>query len=190
MLGLGLAAAIAFAIMNLSPLFFPEKIPEIIVAKEEVVEPVQVIEEPPAPSPVLAPPPVVMPVVTPAVTPAVSSAELAQACPVEDSTVINYKPEAPRKSADMVYVQTKSKQVVCVTDATGKNQNKLIEPGVGSSFYGKPPFKVLTGGLTQVDVYFQGAKVRLANLDAKTILLEATELVIPSANAQSDSELR
>jgi hypothetical protein len=40
-----------------------------------------------------------------------------------------------------------------VVDATGKTQNKTLEPGVGASVYGKPPFKVLTGGLNQVDMY-------------------------------------
>jgi hypothetical protein len=89
----------------------------------------------------------------------------------------------------MVYVQVKSKQVVCVSDATGKMQNKMIEPSAGASFYGKPPFKVLTGGLAQADVFFQGAKVRLTNLNYKTLVLEAAEVAAPTAD-RTDSQQR
>ena len=122
-----------------------------------------------------------------AIAPA-ASAEASAACPAEEG-VISYKPEVPRKAGDMVYVQVKSKQVVCVSDASGKIQNKMLEPGVGASFYGKSPFKVLTGGLAQVDIYFQGAKVRLANSNYKTLVLEAAEVVTPPAD-RTDSQLR
>ena len=74
-------------------------------------------------------------------------------------------------------------------DASGKTQNKLVEPGVGASFYGKSPFKVLTAGLNQVDVYFQGAKVRLSNPDIKTLILEASEVLNPLAD-RTDSQSR
>jgi hypothetical protein len=117
-----------------------------------------------------------------------TTANAAGACPVEEG-IISFKPEAPRKVADMVFVQTKSQQVVCVIDASGKTQNKLIEPGVGASFYGKPPFKVLTAGLNQVDVFFQGAKVRLSNLNTKTLILEASE-VPNSITDRLDSQVR
>jgi hypothetical protein len=84
----------------------------------------------------------------------------------------------------MVYVQTKSQQVICVVDASGKAQNKLLAPGLGASFYGKPPFKVLTAGLNQVDIYYQGAKVRLSDLNTKTLILEASEVTAPSTDRQ------
>jgi hypothetical protein len=60
---------------------------------------------------------------------------------------------------------------------------------VGASFYGKPPFKVLTTGLNQMDIFFQGAKVRLSNLNAKTLILEASEASTPLAE-RMDSQLR
>jgi hypothetical protein len=88
----------------------------------------------------------------------------------------------------MVYLQSKTAQTVCVLDASGKTQNKTLEPGVGASIYGKPPFKVLTSGLSQVDIYYQGAKVRLSNTAAKTINLESAEIVQPLA--PTDSQLR
>jgi hypothetical protein len=104
-----------------------------------------------------------------------------------DVSAVTYKPDAPKKAGDMIYVQSKTAQTVCVIDALGKNQNKTLESGVGASIYGKPPFKVLTLGLNQVDLYFQGAKVRTGGA-GKTIILEAAELIQPAAS--TDSQLR
>ena len=179
LLWLGLVVAVVFSIINLRPLFFPEPVEEIIVVKEEVIKPVSA-----EPAPVVTP----APMDVPAAIPVGGGPDMAEACPAEDLDTVNYKPEAPRKSADVVYVQAKSKQVVCVIDNTGKSQNKMLESGVGASFYGKPPFKVLTSGLTQLDMYFQGVKVRLTNLNIKTLILEPA-LLTPSA-AQPDSEIR
>jgi hypothetical protein len=120
---------------------------------------------------------------------AVTTAEVSTACPAEEG-IMSYRTEAPRKAADMVYVQVKLKQVVCVSDASGKVQNKMIEPGTGASFYGKPPFKVLTGGIAQADIFFQGAKVRLTNPSVKTVVLEASELASTPAVERTDSQLR
>jgi cytoskeleton protein RodZ len=182
-LGLSVAAGAAFAIVNLQPLFSPVKPAEIVLVKEEIIEPV------PAAAPVEPVPSAQASSVAVAVQPAPAvSTEAAVACPAEEG-IINYKTDAPRKAADMVYVQVKSKQVVCVSDASGKMQNKLIEPSTGASFYGKPPFKVLTSGLAQADVFFQGAKVRLTNLNYKTLVLEAAEVSIPSLD-RTDSQLR
>jgi transcriptional regulator with XRE-family HTH domain len=174
-------ATAVFSAINLRPLFFADKPEEIILVKEEVVET--------APSTATIP---VEP--SPAVTPATVTAnsvipsDIPRVCPVEEG-IISYKPEAPRKPADLVYVQTKSNQIVCVMDASGKVQNKLLETGVGASFYGKPPFKVLTTGLNQMDIFFQGAKVRLSNLNAKTLILEDSEASAPLAE-RMDSQLR
>lgn len=182
-LGLSVAAAAAFAVVNLQPVFFPGKPAEIVLVKEEIIEPV------PAAAPVESVAATQAPAVAVVVPPApAASAEAAGACPAEEG-IISYKTDAPRKAADMVYVQVKSKQVVCVSDASGKMQNKLIEPSAGASFYGKPPFKVLTSGLAQADVFFQGTKVRLTNLNYKTLILEAAEVTTPSVD-RIDSQLR
>ena len=185
-LGLSVAAALVFSIVNLQPLFFADKPQEVVVIKEELIEPapapaVVPVEVAPAPVPTAASTASTVVAVTPV-------ADTAGTCPAEEA-IISYKPVDPRKPADMVYVQSKSKQVVCVIDGSGKIQNKSIEPGVGASFYGRPPFKVLTPGVTQVDVFFQGAKVRVANLNSKTIILEPAELVAPGVE-RTDSQLR
>ena len=180
-LWLSVLAALVFSVINLRPLFFADKPEEIVVVKEEIIEPA------PATTPA-EPAPAAPAVAVPAVATPAASAEASTACPAEEG-IISYKPDAPRKAADMVYVQVKTKQVICVSDASGKIQNKMVEPGVGASFYGKPPFKVLTSGLNQADVFFQGAKVRLTNSNYKTLILEAAEVVAPPVD-RTDSQQR
>ncbi len=179
---LAIAAAVIFSVVNLRPLFFPEPVKEEVVIIQEVVP-----EAPPAePAPVAQPATAVPPPTAQPVAAAVSAE-----CPAADASALNYKPDAPKKAGDMVYLQSKTAQTVCVVDATGKTQNKMLEPGVGASVYGKPPFKVLTGGLNQIDLYYQGAKVRTGNSSSKTIILESAEIIQPVAPATStDSQLR
>ena len=183
---LAIAAAVIFSVVNLRPLFFPEPVKEEVVIIQEVTP-----ETPPASAPA-EPVPAAQPataVPAPAAQPA--AAAVSAECPPADASALNYKPDAPKKAGDMVYLQSKTAQTVCVVDATGKTQNKMLEPGVGASVYGKPPFKVLTGGLNQIDLYYQGAKVRTGNTSSKTIILESAEIVqsVPPATS-TDSQLR
>jgi cytoskeleton protein RodZ len=174
---LAIAATVIFSVVNLRPLFFPEPVKEELVIIQEVAP-----EAPPANTPA-----------EPAPAPQAAAAVAATStdCPAADTSALNYKPDAPKKAGDMVYLQSKTAQTVCVVDATGKTQNKLLEPGVGVSVYGKPPFKVLTGGLNQIDLYYQGAKVRTGNASSKTIILEPAEIVQSVAPAIStESQLR
>jgi len=178
---LGITAALVFSIVNLRPLFFPEPPKQEIVLVETVQEtpPVSAVAEEAKPAtPALATAP------SREVAVAVPAAVVSTDCPAVDVSEVTYKPDAPKKSGNMIYVQSKTAQTICVIDALGKNQNKTLEPGVGTSIYGKPPFKVLTLGLNQVDLYFQGAKVRTGSA-GKTIILEAAELSQPAASIDS-----
>jgi len=182
---LGLAAALVFSIVNLRPLFFPEPPKEEVVVVETVQEAQPVtapVEEAKPTTPAQGSTPAVE-----ASVPVATAAVVSPDCPAADSAPLSYKPDAPKKAADLVYVQSKTAQTVCVMDGTGKTQNKVLEPGVGVSIYGKPPFKVATLGLNQVDLYFQGAKVRTGGA-GKTIILEAAELSQPAAS--TDSQFR
>ena len=182
---LAIAAAVIFSVVNLRPLFFPEPVKEEVVIIQEVVP-----ETPPASAPA-EPAPAAQPATSVPVPATQPVAAASVECPPADASALNYKPDAPKKAGDMVYLQSKTAQTVCVVDATGKTQNKMLEPGVGASVYGKPPFKVLTGGLNQVDLYYQGAKVRTGNTSSKTIILEPAEIVQTVAPAPStDSQLR
>ena len=182
---LAITAAVIFSVVNLRPLFFPEPVKEEVVIIQEVVP-----ETPPASAPA-EPAPAAQPATSVPVPATQPVAAASVECPPADASALNYKPDAPKKAGDMVYLQSKNAQTVCVVDATGKTQNKMLEPGVGASVYGKPPFKVLTGGLNQVDLYYQGAKVRTGNTSSKTIILEPAEIVQTVAPAPStDSQLR
>ncbi len=183
---LAIAAAVIFSVVNLRPLFFPEPVKEEVVIIQEVAPETPPASAPAEPAPAAQPATAVPPPTAQPVAAAVSAE-----CPAADASALNYKPDAPKKAGDMVYLQSKTAQTVCVVDATGKTQNKMLEPGVGASVYGKPPFKVLTGGLNQLDLYYQGAKVRTGNTSSKTIILEPAEIVQSVAPATStDSQLR
>ena len=98
------------------------------------------------------------------------------ACPKPENNPVMYKTSSPSKAGDMVYVQSLSQQVVCVIDAAGKEQSKTLEAGASYSFYGAPPFKLLTANLAQTEIFFQGLRVRPSNPEAKTLILEVTKL--------------
>jgi cytoskeleton protein RodZ len=95
----------------------------------------------------------------------------ASGCPPADGAMESYKPASAGKPGNVVFVKANTAQLVCVIDAGGVAQSKTLEPGLGHSFYGKPPFKVLTPGFAAVEVYFQGFRVRPSAPDAKNIQL-------------------
>ena len=186
----GVVAALAFSFVNLRPLLFPELVKEEIVLVEQVpaTSPIDAPAE--SKAPLTAGSPESTPTPASAVVTAVpaSTATLSNECPPADAAAVSFKPEAPKKAGDMVYLQSKIAQTICVVDASGKTQNKTLEPGAGASFYGRPPLKVFTSGVAQVDIYYQGIKVRPSNSAAKNIILEPAEVIQPSAPA--DSQLR
>jgi transcriptional regulator with XRE-family HTH domain len=93
-------------------------------------------------------------------------------CPKPDASVTSYAVTEPTKSGNFVFVQAKTKQTVCVVDASGKSTSQSIEAGANHTFTGKAPFTVLTAGLGNLSIYFQGRPVRPSNDQAKTIKLE------------------
>jgi hypothetical protein len=110
----------------------------------------------------------VAPVITPNPVVAVAANP---ACPLPDASIENYKSPSPSKPGNMVYIKVSTAQIVCVEDGDGKVQSKTMEPGLGHSFYGMPPLKLLTTGLSSAEVFFQGFRVRPSNADSKSILL-------------------
>jgi DNA-binding XRE family transcriptional regulator len=114
----------------------------------------------------------VAPPVPPAITPSPAIAVAANpACPLPDASIESYKSPSASKPGNMVFVKMPSAQIICVEDGDGKVQTKTMEPGLGHSFYGKPPFKLLTSGLSSAEVFFQGFRVRPSNADSKSMLL-------------------
>jgi cytoskeleton protein RodZ len=116
--------------------------------------------------------PAATPQVAPVIAPSPAVAAVANpACPLPDASIENYKAPSAGKPGNMVYVKMLSPQIICVEDGDGKVQAKTMEPGLGHSFYGKPPFKLMTSGLSSAEVFFQGFRVRPSNAASKTILL-------------------
>jgi cytoskeleton protein RodZ len=113
-----------------------------------------------------------IPQAAPTITPSAAVAVAPNpACPLPDASIENYKSPSPTKPSNMVYVKMPMAQIICVEDGDGKVQSKTMEPGLGYSFYGKPPFKLLTSGLSSAEVFFQGFRVRPSSADSKSILL-------------------
>lgn len=101
-----------------------------------------------------------------------TSSTTADGCPVLDPSGAVYRSPVATKLGNMVHVQSRAAQIVCVKDASGKLERKSLEAGGSYSFYGKAPFVVMTSGLGQTDLFFQGYKVRIDNPNAKSITLE------------------
>ena len=107
----------------------------------------------------------------PSATPA-PAAVVDAGCPKADPTPTSVTVPDPTKPGNFVYVVTKSKQTVCVIDASGKSTMQTIDAGANHTFTGKAPFTVLTNGLSQVNVYFQGRPVKPASEQVKTLSLQ------------------
>lgn len=90
-------------------------------------------------------------------------------CPKPDASVVDQSVTEPTKPGNFVHVIVKSRQIVCVVDASGKSMMQSIEPGSGHTFGGKAPFTILTNGLSQTSIFFQGRPVRPINEQARTM---------------------
>ena len=93
-------------------------------------------------------------------------------CPPQDANQTTYRSPNPSKAGNMIYISTRIKQVVCVRDATGKLEKRPLEVNGSHSFFGKAPFVLMTSGLAQADIFFQGYKVRVENPNANSVILE------------------
>jgi transcriptional regulator with XRE-family HTH domain len=90
-------------------------------------------------------------------------------CPKPDAMVTEQSVTEPRKPGNFVYVHVKVRQIVCVVDGIGKSMMRSIESDTGHTFGGKSPFTILTNGLSQTSVYFQGKLVRPINDQVRTM---------------------
>lgn len=114
----------------------------------------------------------VSPPSSPAVVPVVTAGVGAENCPPPDANQLTYRSPSPSKAGNMVYISTRIKQVVCVKDATGKLEKRALDVNGSHSFFGKAPFVLMTSGISQADIFFQGYKVRIDDQNANSIMLE------------------
>jgi hypothetical protein len=169
--------ALVFALVQFQPLLEDQL--DALMGKPKPAEataftaaPVDTAPASPPPAEPVITAPAVIPPASPAATPSPAIGVAANpACPLPDASIENYKSPAASKPGNMVYVKMPTAQVICVVDGDGKVQSKAMEPSLGHSFYGKPPFKLMTSGLSSAEVFFQGLRVRPSNADSKSILL-------------------
>jgi transcriptional regulator with XRE-family HTH domain len=107
-----------------------------------------------------------------AVVPVVTVGVGAENCPPPDANQLTYRSPSPSKAGNMVYISTRIKQVVCVKDATGKLEKRALDVNGSHSFFGKAPFVLMTSGISQADIFFQGYKVRIDDQNANSVILE------------------
>jgi hypothetical protein len=172
------AVALVFALVQFQPLL-RDKL-DAAMGKAKPVEEVALPSAPaadPAPSnpPATEASPTPAPA-APALPPAVSSPSpvtaVASGCPPVDGVIESYKPSTAGKPGNFVFVRVYSAQLLCVIDADGLVQSKTVEPGAGHSFYGKPPFKLLSSAaLGSAEIFFQGLRIRPNTADMKGMLL-------------------
>lgn len=128
----------------------------------------------PATQPVAPTPVVPVPVIP---TTSVPSLPSEASCPKPDATVASHLVYEPTKPGNFVFIQSKVKQTICVTDLNGKVTVMSLDVGGSHTFTGKAPFTVLSSGLSNLIMYFQGRPVRYSNDQVKSIRLEEGTVV-------------
>lgn len=158
--GAAVVAAIAIVILNMNE---PQPIKPTEIAKlpSETISAEPKKEEAATPNPTAI-----------ALAPQLNTSQAMDSCPSEDAASKSYRTSSASKPGNMVHVQSRSAQTICVKDASGKLEKKSLEAGGSHSFYGKAPFVVMTSNLGQTDLFFQGYKVKIDNPNSKSIILE------------------
>lgn len=95
------------------------------------------------------------------------------ACNWADGPIDSYVPAKAIKDSGTVYVKGAPGRVVCVKDGRGKEWQHTFSAVGGQSFYGAAPWLVASSQLSDLEVYFQGARVRSQTGAKKLRLLSA-----------------
>ena len=83
------------------------------------------------------------------------------------------QPESPRKVGDYVHVVAQQAITVCIMDGQQRVATLNLKVAEGRSIYGLPPFRVYSADFKEIEVYFQGQKIKLSNQDTQQIKLTA-----------------
>jgi transcriptional regulator with XRE-family HTH domain len=104
-----------------------------------------------------------------------TTAVQSQCPPIRDAELPVYKSPNASKLGDVVNVKTLVKQSICVSDGQGKQTLIDLEPNTAHAFKGAPPFVISAQDLDNVEMYFQGWRVRSPSPGAKQMkLVEVT----------------
>ncbi len=111
------------------------------------------------------------------VKPPEASALAAGQCPLKlDGQLLSYQTPTPTKAGDTVNIKTLIKQTLCFIDGSGKQFVIALEANTAHAFKGVSPFTVLGQDLDNVEMFFQGWRVRLPNVGSKQVKLVEVNL--------------
>jgi hypothetical protein len=106
----------------------------------------------------------------------IATAPLQNQCPQTREEVVIYRSPNPSKAGDSVSIKTLVKQSICVADGQGKQSWVDLEPNAAHSFRGISPFIVSAQDLDNVEMYYQGWRVRPPSLGMKQMKLVETAM--------------
>lgn len=93
-------------------------------------------------------------------------------CPYkQNAQILSYQTPSPSKPGDVVNLKTLIKQTICFVDGAGKQQVMAMEANTALAFKGVAPFTVLAQDLDDIEMYFQGWRVRLPATGSKQVKL-------------------
>ena len=73
----------------------------------------------------------------------------------------DWAPAQVRKPDTNLYLRSAAPSTVCITDANGTSEAIALKPQVLHTFAGKPPYTLRAEQFGQLDVYFQGLRVKV-----------------------------
>lgn len=118
-----------------------------------------------------ATPPKVEPVAPPSTPLAQTATSDKQPCAGANTEATSVVPHSVSKPGSYVYLQATKSVQLCVDDGK-KNRTVLhLEPGVGRSVHGSPPWVISSNALSSVNIYFQGSKLMLPDAVGQRIYL-------------------
>jgi transcriptional regulator with XRE-family HTH domain len=98
-------------------------------------------------------------------------------CPYkQDGQLLSYQSPNPTKLGDVVNIKTLIQQTFCFIDGSGKQLVIALEANTAHAFKGVSPFTVLGQDLDNVEMFFQGWRVRLPNAGSKQVKLVEVNL--------------
>jgi transcriptional regulator with XRE-family HTH domain len=106
----------------------------------------------------------------------IAAVPLQNQCPPARDEVVVYRSPNPSKSGDSVSIKTLVKQSICVVDGQGKQSWVDLESNAAYSFRGLSPFIVSAQDLDNVEMFYQGWRVRPPSAGMKQLKLVETAM--------------
>ena len=85
-------------------------------------------------------------------------------------------PKSPSKSGDMVHIVAQKSGSVCVQDGSGKTTLLSLQAQATKSVYGLAPWRLYFEHAAQVELYFQGERLRIPDVNSLTVALHEVTL--------------